>query len=281
MSRTQIEVSVGKYRFRIIDNTLFYNEQIYSRNMKIGGNHPDCVNISISYNNGIPVAANMPILEYDTECVLNPPMDKGEGTRIMINTILKYLQKELPSIQYVSFDDASAIDCATDEEQNIQAETIIRKKNKTFVRPIPLYYFSIAFNGVTWYEKHFGAVLSKNHVKYQTAVEKMLYDPSSKLPYIKFLQLIKPSENITIELESYYMTTTTYGDFFQSLPKDRRCHLVRDWISIFMEFYLKDNFSNRNWKIQFTKKDDIKSRGGSRYYFPKDVLFYKMNIFSL
>ena len=109
----------------------------------------------------------------------------------------------------------------------------------------------------------------------------MLYDPSSKLPYIKFLQLIKPSENITIELESYYMTTTTYGEFFQSLPKDRRCHLVRDWISIFMEFYLKDNFSNRNWKIQFTKKDDIKSGGGSRYYFPKDVLFYKMNIFSL
>lgn len=281
MSKKQTEVSVGKYRFNIIDNTLFYNEQIYSRNIKIGGNHPDCVNISIRYNNGIPVTANIPILEYDTECVLNPPMDKGEGTTVMIKTILKYLQMEIPTIHHVSFDDASAIDCAT-EEEIIQAETKIRKKNKTFVRPIPLYYFSIAFNGMTWYEKHFDAVLSTNHTKYRAAVEKMLYDPSSKLSYIQFLQLIQPSEKIAKELESYYMTAITYTDFFQSLPKSRRCHLVRDWISSFMDYYLKGVFSNKDWKILFTKKEDKSGGSGtSRYYFPKEAFFYRMNIFTL
>ena len=38
-----VYISVGKYRFKIINNTLSYDDQIYSRNFKIGGNVSDCV----------------------------------------------------------------------------------------------------------------------------------------------------------------------------------------------------------------------------------------------
>jgi len=62
-------VTIGKYTFQIIDNTLSHMGQIYSRNFNIGGNLTDCVKVSILYNQNQPVAAVIPhIVSDDAQC---------------------------------------------------------------------------------------------------------------------------------------------------------------------------------------------------------------------
>ena len=82
-------ITVGKYTFNIKDNILQTPDgMIYSRSFKIGGNYSDCVNVSITYDRyNNPVSAKIPTLIYDPECSLTAPLDKGEGTIIMIKTL--------------------------------------------------------------------------------------------------------------------------------------------------------------------------------------------------
>ena len=91
-------VTSGPYTFQIIDNTLLSRDktEIYSRNFKIGGTYPDCVNVSVIYENNNPVDACMPNLFSDPECSFSQPLDKGDGTVIMIKTLLRYVYTQLP-----------------------------------------------------------------------------------------------------------------------------------------------------------------------------------------
>ncbi len=89
-------VNVDKYRFIIKDNILSNREGIiYSRNFKIGAKYEDCVNVSIAYDEkGNPISAKIPTLVYDSECSSNAPLDRGEGTIVMIKTILRHINKK-------------------------------------------------------------------------------------------------------------------------------------------------------------------------------------------
>ena len=93
-------VKVGKYKFKIIDNMLFARGEIYYRNIKIGGvNYKDCVNISIRYNQNNPVSAYIPHIIYNEECSMDIPLDRGEGSILMIKTVLDYIHRKIYSRQ--------------------------------------------------------------------------------------------------------------------------------------------------------------------------------------
>lgn len=266
-----IDINVGKYKFKIIDNTLLSRDQIiYSRNFKIGGNISDCVNISIRYIQGKPVSAYIPHIIYDPDCSIDIPLENGKGTISMVKTLLDYVHKKLPTITEVSFEDKSNIECATDME--IQKKGSRFRKKGTNICPIPLYYFSIAFNGETWYEKHFNARQKdiNKHTKYKEKINKLLYfeEEKSNTTFLQFLEIAQPPKHLYDELEKYYNISKTFGVFFTSIPKIDRCRVVRDWISNFMEYYLKDVFSNADWVIEIPSS----SRGGKKntrkYYCP-------------
>ena len=112
----EIIITSGSYKFKIIDNTLYFRDEVYSRNFKIGGTYPDCVNISVLYKNNIPMSAVMPILLSDPECSFVKPLDRGGGAIVMIKTLLNYVYEQLPTITHIEFDDKSSIECATEEE---------------------------------------------------------------------------------------------------------------------------------------------------------------------
>ena len=63
---TETIIQSGKYKFKIVDKISTYKDIIYVRNIKIGGNYSDCVNISISYSEDIPISSNIPMHVYDT-----------------------------------------------------------------------------------------------------------------------------------------------------------------------------------------------------------------------
>lgn len=256
-------VTSGPYTFQITDNTLFSRDktEIYSRNFKIGGTYPDCVNVSVIYENNKPVDASMPILLSDPECSFTRPLEKGGGAIIMIKTLLQYVYTQLPTLTHVKFDDKSSIECATEEE--IKKGSRFRKKG-TYVMPLPLYYFSIFFNGQTWYEKYFNAKQKDEvrHQQYRTRVTEFLYSPDFKtnMRFDRFVSLFDKREEEMTELYEYYNKATNFNDFFQSIPKPHRCKLVRPWIEQFMKFILKDVFYNENWIIQFP----VEMSGGNR-----------------
>jgi hypothetical protein len=263
------EVYSGKYKFIITDNTLSAREEIYCRNFKIGGNHSDCVNVSISYKNNEPISASMPHIIYDPECSMDTPLDRGGGSVIMIKTLLQHIHAVLPSITEVLFEDKSNIECASE----IQKNAAKARKRGTNIYPIPLYYFSIAFNGETWYEKHFNA-RQKNeskHTAYKTKIASLLYSEEMKksTEFIEFLRIAQPPVEIIEELETYYNKSATFSDFFKSIPHIDRCRLVRDWISTFMEHHLRDVFSNKDWVIDIPLLLKGGKRNTKKYYCPK------------
>ena len=278
----KIMVTSGSYKFQIIDNTLFSRDktEIYSRNFKIGGTYPDCVNISVIYENNKPVDATIPILLSDTECSFIRPLEKGTGAIIMIKTLLNYVYTQLPTLTHIKFDDKSNIECATEEE--LKKGSRFRKKG-TYVKPMPLYYFSILFNGETWYEKHFNAKQKDEvrHQQYRKRVTEFLYSPEFKtnIKFDRFVSLFDKREEEMTELYQYYNNANNFNDFFQSIPKQHRCRLVGPCIEQFMKFILKDVFYNENWIIQFplektggNNKIRNKSNKTRKYYCPKGII---------
>lgn len=263
-------INKGKYKFQITDNTLEARGQIYSRNFKVGGNYADCVNVSISYKNNNPDAASIPHIIYDPDCSIDNPLDHGQGSIIMIKTLLEYVHKQLPSISEINFEDKSNIECSTEDDLRKGSRT---RKRGTHLYPISLYYFSIAFNGKTWYEKHFNARQKDNckHNAYREKIGRLLDSKEfkSSISFIEFLQIATPAQSLVDELESYYNVSDTFGEFFQSIPKRERCRLVGGWISTFMEYHLKDVFDNKNWIIEVPLSMKGGNRNTRKYYCPK------------
>lgn len=226
---------------RIVDQTLTFREEIYSRNIRI-----DDIIVSISYKYHQPHTAH-----YDPKFSFDTIMEEDRFVT-MTKTLLNYVNEKIPTITEVNFQDDSNIECDV----------------------IPLYYFSIAFNGKTWYEKHFNAKQkdSDKHTAYRAKIEYLLHsiDLKSNTPFLQFLRIAMPPVDIIDELQTYYEESNTFGKFFQSIPKDQRCKLVRDWIATFMVYYLEDKFSNSNWIIELP----IRMAGGrkrttKKYYCPK------------
>ena len=259
----KIIITSGPYEFQIIDNTLFSRDktEIYSRNFKIGGTYPDCVNVSIIYENNKPVDASMPSLLSDPECSFNRPLEKGSGAIIMIKILLQYVYTQMPTLTHIKFDDKSSIECATDEEIKKGSKF---KKRGTHVKPMPLYYFSILFNGQTWYEKHFNAKQKDEviHQQYRTRVNEFLYSPEFKknMHFDRFVSFFDKREEEMTELYQYYNNATNFSEFFQSIPKEHHCRLIGPWVEQFMKFILKDVFFNENWIIHFP----LEMRGGNK-----------------
>jgi hypothetical protein len=272
-------VNIGKYKFQIIDNTLSLREEIYCRNFKIGdnSNNSDCVNVSIKYNQNKPVSASIPYIVYDPDCSIDSPLDRGQGSIIMIKILLRHIHKQMPTITEINFEDKSNIECATESE--IQKKGSRFKKKGTNVYPIPLYYFSIAFNGETWYEKHFNARQkdTNKHMKYKIKIQDLLYlsEIKTNTSFLQFLEIAQPPIEIISELEYYYNKADTFGNFFQSIPKPHRCRLVRDWITVFMTYHLKDVFENTNWVIDLPIAIIGSNKQNTRkYYCPKGRILY-------
>ena len=277
-------IKVGKYTFQITDNTLSARGQIYSRNFKIGGNNLDCMHISISYKENIPVSASIPHIMYDPECSLDTHLDHGQGSNAMIKTLLKYVHKKIPTITEVLFEDKSHIECASEYEV-LKKDSRFRKKG-THIYPIPLYYFSIAFNGKTWYEKQFHARQQDitKQAAYREKINELLDSEEVKTTtsFLQFLEIAQPPMELVDELERYYNSSKTFGTFFQSIPKNDRCRLVRYWIASFMSYHLKDVFGNNDWIIELPVVNDFLTGGVSsgkrttrKYYFPRGRIIHK------
>lgn len=254
-----IQVKNGKYTFLIKETVQDRDGLLLFTTIKMGGDYADCINASIDYKDNKPVSAKMPHVMYDEECAYSDGkilLQKGDGTKIMLQTLIAYIKQKYPSITEIKYDDMSSIECATETE----IKNAKNRKRGTNVKPLPLYCLSIAYNGQTWYEKYFNARMqdADKHAKYRERVDLML--SSKPVDYNEFIKISYLPKQLWNELFEYYKTAETYSDFFHAIPKQDRCRLLLPWIDAFMRHHLHKVFSNNDWIIPLT----VRGGGGKR-----------------
>ena len=244
----------GPYTFKITDNTLVSrtNAEIYGRNFKIGSTNPDYVEISIINENNKSIDARMRFLHNTGQewSISNDHMYN------MIKILLDYVYVQIPTLTHINFDDKTHIECSGND-------------------PIPLYYFSIAFNGQTWYEKYFNTTQNNQlrHEDYRKRVAEFLYAPECKthIRFDRFASLFNKREEEMVELVEYYNHANNFNEFFQSIPEQDRCRLVGPWIQRFMKYILIDVFYSEDWIIQFPLEITGENNATRKYYYPEDM----------
>lgn len=283
--------SSRKYTFTVYDNVQYsyLTGTPTSHNFKIGGEYTDCVNVSVLYEDGIPTSGKLVTAMYDPECTVKGTvlLERGGGSEIMIKTLMNYVFSQEPTIKIYNFEDNSKIECGTEEEQ----EQKKRRKRGTHAVPVDLFYFSIAFNGCTWYEKYFNARHKDNevHKKYRERVEWFRTNPEAKPSFEKLVEIGSIKREQGIELEPYYNKSSTFKDFFESIPKKDRCRLVRSWLPSLMARYMNGYLFQSDWMMDVTKMNVMatKQSGGVRhtrksgkgqrkqkYYCPKGRIYF-------
>lgn len=255
------EIKVGPYRFTIVDKTTYYEGRVSERTFKIGGTYPDCGDASIDYDlQGQPVSGHLSYAMSDPECSKGTPLDRGEGSVMMLKAFFRYIHEKVPHITRFSFDDKSNIECGTEEEKRSRRHP----KKGSFAKPIPLNYFSIAFNGYTWYEKNFHAIYmnEEKHTEYRAQIKEFLTEEKMP-PFAEFIRKIPKHEETLIankamheEVKMLYEKANTFRDFFTSIPKIERCSHARTWLISFITKRLYGIFSHNHWFINVTRMDE-------------------------
>lgn len=246
-------VQAGKYKFTITRNIQSYRDEIIVHTYKVGGDYADCVNISYRYEKNKPVQAKIPHLLYEPECTTGSLLEKGSGTEIMIKTAIRYAFNDVKTLANFEFQDDSHIDC-------IEKDTRKPPPRKP-TQPLSLAYFYIAYHGKTWYEARFNAKMidAGKYKNYKKSLD-FLTDPAQKVDFVRFLQIIgEPLES----LEKYYTKALTYREFFEAIPKTRRCELLSGWLNTFMNHYIGSTFDDKGWFINVNTMDTPQDGGSA------------------
>lgn len=254
------DIKVKKYKFRIKRIKRERDGVTFLHSLYIEGKNIKCAEAIIHYEDNQPVSAFMPKILQNSSCSIGSPMDTGEGTRLMIHTFLYFIRYFYPTLREIGLDDTSTIPCE-----------MFNGKEKD----VSLSSFSIAFNGVTWYEKYFKARL-KNSMLHEAYRERVTWLLTMPLPsFDEFINVAKLPDAIKKELKTYFDNASTYGVFFLSIERNDRCRLVGSWIETFMKYYLNDYFSNYGWIIpldfSFEKKGGSRQRKGKNRNVRKTV----------
>jgi hypothetical protein len=252
-------IKANGYEYHIKETTLSYGDRIISHTFTMGGDYPNCLTVSLFYDYGqeTPRYAKIPYIEYDPGCSIGSTLPKGTGTIHMLTTCIRYIHEKYPSVTRFKFDDMSHIDCSEQQDEKDEKDQKDEKK-----MPLNHAYFSIAYHGGTWYEKNFHAE-QENPEQHKAYRARLLFLESEKPDFITFLQLAQPPADQFAYLEEKYGKTSTYHTFFQSIPKEDRCRILRPWLDTFMRHYLGDVFHNTGWVIDVQKLPSVQ-RGGNR-----------------
>jgi hypothetical protein len=250
-------IKIDKYIFRIKSEYMKYGDYTIGLVITIGGDYDKCASVSYSFNNNKAISACLPHLLYEPECTIGSDLEKSGGTVKMIKALLEYAHKKVPEIHTFTFDDMSKIECV---EKNLSEKPPRKLKD-----PIDLYYFSIAFHGMTWYELNFNAKMKDRiaYENYKKALNFLTYKDAKPALFKDFLEIAQPKSYQIEYLKEKYEKTETYRDFFNSIPKSDRCKYLQHWLTHFMKNRLSNTFKNYDWEIDLL--DMQTKRTGGKY----------------
>jgi hypothetical protein len=279
------KINVGSYTFKIVDKSSLHEGRTYCRRFTIKSEFAEhdsieCVEVVVSHRDSQPVYAEIN-LSHDNS--VDTHIDGGKFSVILRNALFHYVREKIPSISEIRVEDTTSFASAHDI-------AVSKKGSDHFFGPVAFYYFSIAFNGKTWYEHHFGARLRnpEKHEAYRKKVDWFLYSKElkSSVDYTTFIRIditsflqmnydtVLKSENtfeLIDELEAYYNdpSAVTFADFFQLIPKQDRCRLVGRCMFRVMRHFFGDAFSNSDWVIDIPAVTNVVKTNEELYYCPE------------
>jgi hypothetical protein len=237
-SSSQVET----YYFKTKKNSFkaVLTPQPFGYTVKIGGSsYLDCINISITLQNGVVTKAKIGHIQSEPECGFGTLLENGKTVDFIKGT-LQFCKLKFPSLRYVELDDMSNIDCGISKDKEPP-----RRPEKPFSLP----HFSIARTGKTWYENRFGAKLkdSQLYTKYRSAIQP-LYEPA-RMTFEAFCADAQFTNEQTVILKAYYSSNRTWMDFFNAIPKVEQCKALYNWLPAFITKLVQSTFQPFGWQI--------------------------------
>jgi hypothetical protein len=148
-----------------------------------------------------------------------------------IETMLLHIKTHYPTITEITFCDNHYVDADF---------------------PLYLYALYIVYNNKTWYELYFNGRMEcpKEYEQYRERIRTVFQNSETKpANYIDFLCINPAIFELKDELEIYYKSTSTYSEFFHSIPLEKRRKLVYPIINFFIKHYIVNDVFNfcSNW----------------------------------
>jgi hypothetical protein len=222
--------------------------QSYGYTIKIGGKHYlDCINISISIQNGVVTNAKIGHIQSEPECGFGTLLENGE-TIEFIKGALQFCKIKFPTMQYIELDDMSNIDCGISKDKEHP-----RRPEKPFSLP----HFSIARTGKTWYENRFGATLIDNrlYTKYRSAIENL--NTPVGISFETFCAKAQFTDTQASILKPFYSPEQTWMDFFNAIPKSKQCDAFFNWLPSFITGLIQNTFVPYSWVIDMSALGEV------------------------
>lgn len=247
-------INTGKYKY-ILRIRQIYNQYagMYQYRIDLGGRKKGCVLLTfscpfINNNNDIVMKmckhGHLAFVTYFPSCSLNGDLLPGNGTKHMLKTAL-------------------ALSCDICEKlHNFKLEGFTLQDNSRKMcnekESISLRHASLLLNSMTYYEKHFNAIIHNEQI-YQSYRDLVNTMTKNRLPSFHEFSLLYsvPFEHNSI-LEPLYVESNTIIDFcskIRDMYPDDFCRLCSGWVENFVNSHLKWI----NWTEWFIPSSNIKT----------------------
>jgi hypothetical protein len=225
------------YSFKLFAHARYHKNVCKSIHMYIHSSDLPCFSLSIPFIMENPKVANLCNIKRIRECLDKDVDDniweKYSFTVEAVKKIIEVVRSQFPSIIYIKLEDDSHIECSSNPLDKLD-----------------LLYYSVAFYGKTWYEKHFDAyfVPRDKFIDYKCKVKE--YESIKKKDSVSFdiieeLIIDKGTQyaNNMIrihngEFRNMYDQSTTLPEFFFQMgafiPKSEKCYMFKEWIKYFI-----------------------------------------------
>jgi hypothetical protein len=240
---TKVIPTIGEFKV-VINNSLDRNNKtkIIEHTLSIGGKDDKCVNITIPTDSSNK-SLFLSWAETTKDCTLDSLKIKGNSTQIMLQLAITIAREIAPHVTEIILDDMSHFFCQTPDGPI-----------KTH---LPSFY--IAFNGKTWYEDKFGAIMidPEYYEKYKKCLRNF-YDPKYKKDNFDFI-----NNDLQLLLDPLYQKSHCWKDFFDQISeiyKDKKCGIVYPWIKNAMRILFDGQrlWDVVEWKIPINDKNTPK-----------------------
>jgi hypothetical protein len=173
---------------------------------------------------------NLNKIRWDSKCSMAENFEQGTDTFMIFHLLMTYIHKNYDGVRFMQFTDMSEKKCSNGAAINLAA-------------------LKLLLDGKTWYESRFHAVVDPDFIEVWDKTKKRINKIKSEMPWHRFLNSMKPSEDIiaTDTVEEIYIKTDTWALFFNTVKSEigieKFCLWLskRDWFNSFILSDIKFN----------------------------------------
>lgn len=214
------------------EDYIFYIDEIkYDNCIKIFIGNPDkdepeCVHIRI--DDEFPEIANLIFFQYDEKCSINKMLKKGEGTKVMFKTIVKYIKKFYTNVKMIDLSDTAKISCYYNGS----------------LTKFKLYKWYLFLYGKGYYQKNYGFDF-ENRFKKEKHIENVRIIKTLKVNLREVFDILKKLELSNKEIYDFIRQLKNNELWCSAIKRIRDENLLNDYCFILDNLLSEIMFKNK------------------------------------